>query len=214
MERGCEARIKCVQVKRVKHFIRLWVTLWEEFSVLNRDIYRCMNIWVKNLKTKTGHKEVKILKVDFKVDSFGSICASNYQSVNNQMLKALNKACKELTELDNGYFDHQDEWVFNHSNKDMEFKALKGFKNSQTFLSGNIIAQKEVYYNWKRYHKQSELIQKASVGVSFGSRFPSMVGEMYFQNLTDPHFHNRLRRSRMSGMTRDEIGVWRITGLL
>jgi hypothetical protein len=121
-------------------------------------------------------KAAKVTKIDFKVDHKGTLCVSNYQSVNDQLVRALNNACEQLTELDNRYLDHQDQWVFNHSNQDQEFYALKGFRNCQTFLSANIIAQRSVFYGWKRYHKESDLVQKGTVGNAVSSRVGKLVG--------------------------------------
>lgn len=158
MERNCEARIRTLQVKKDKEGYRMWVTLWEEFSVLNTDLYRCFNVWTRNLRDALKSSKVLIYKIDFKVDSKGALCTSTFESVNNKLVRALNRACERLTELDSRYLDNQEQWVYNVQTEDQEFYALKGFRRCQTFLSGSIIADRNVHYDWKRYHKQSELM--------------------------------------------------------
>lgn len=56
-------------------------------------------------------------------------------------------------------------------------------------------------------------MQKANVGKMFGSRIGRLVGFHQFFAFDDPHFSKRLRMAEMTGITRDEIGVWNDTGL-
>lgn len=46
------------------------------------------------------------------------------------------------------------------------------------------------------------------------SRIGRLVGQHHIFGSDDPHFQARLQETDASGMTRDEIGVWAITGLL
>jgi hypothetical protein len=98
-------------------------------------------------------------------------------------------------------------------NVDEAYRALTGFKNCQTFVSAAIISQRDVHYQWKRYSKVPELMQKASVGTSVGSRIGRIVGYPTFTAAADPHFSQRLLLADNTGITRDEIGVHQATGL-
>lgn len=181
---------------------------------MNVDLYRCFNVWTRNLRRDFGTKGIMIYKIDCKVDSKGTFCISNYESHNGKMVRALGKACSKITELDSRYLDHQDEWVYNVQTEDEEFKAIKGFQQCHTFITASIIAQGAVHYSWKRYHKESEMIQKGTVGDSVSTRVGKLVGINPYQKSEDGTFLKRILRAKETGITRDEIGVWAITGLL
>lgn len=211
MEKKCEPRIRHVQVKSKLN--QLWITLWDEFSMLNIDIYRCLNQWIKNLNKALKSRHVRIQKVDFKVGSYGTFCDPNYKNLSIKLVRALNLACQRLNSLDHGFEDNLGEWNSDVSDPDLCYSAIKGFSNTQTFLSVNIINQRNIHYGWKRYDKPVELMQKATVGQSFGSRIDRLtsIHPPFGQN--DPHFSNKVRYAEMTGITRDEIGVWHHTGL-
>ena len=128
MEENCEPRIRNIQVK--KDLNRLWITLWEDFSLLTPNLYRCFNMWVKNLKRKFGNRFIYIEKIDFKVDSYGSFCEANYENLNNKLLRCLSEACDRLNSLDHGFEDNIGEWISDASNPDLQYTALQGFQNT------------------------------------------------------------------------------------
>jgi hypothetical protein len=84
---------------------KLWITLWEEFATLNTDLYRCMNIWITNLKETCGRRVIA-LKIDFKIDSYGTFSATDYESVNERLVRGLNLGCQRLSNLDHGFADN------------------------------------------------------------------------------------------------------------
>jgi hypothetical protein len=154
IEKNCEARIRSVQVRRGGD--KIWITLWEEFSRLSSDLYRCINQWIRNMKVICGRRVI-VLKIDFKVDSLGTFCATDYESMNDKLVRALNRGCQSLQNLDHGYADNLGEWVVS-LNVDDQYKAIKGFKRCQSFVSANIISQRDIHYQWKRYGKVFEMI--------------------------------------------------------
>lgn len=75
----------------------------------------------------------------------------------------MNKSCQKLSELDFGFSDNLGELNIGFT-VDESYKALKGFKRCHSFVAANIVSQKETIYQWKRYAKVIEMIQKDTVG--------------------------------------------------
>lgn len=190
----------------------LWVTLWEQFSQFNPDLYRCFNQWIRNLR-KICKRGVKVLKIDFKVDNYGSFLTTDFKTYNDKILRALKRSCQQLSDLDFGFEDNLGQWNVEF-NVDEGYKVLKGFQSCQSFVAANIISHKETFYQWKRYSKIIEMIQKGPVGSSVNTRMGRIVGYPRFTGAADAHFSSRMQMAGDSGITRDEIGVWVNTGLL
>lgn len=124
IEKNVESRIRSVQLQDMQQ--KLWITLWEEFSTFNHDTFRCLNLWVKNLKALFGSR-VSVLKIDFKIDSLGTLVVDDYQSFNDKVVKGLKTACNKLSNLDHGFHDHLGEWCVSY-NVDDAYRPLKGFQ--------------------------------------------------------------------------------------
>lgn len=146
------------------------------------------------------------------MDHYGTFSVTDYEAWNDKFVNALNKSCEKLADLDFGYSDNLGEWNVRY-NIDESYRALKGYKRCQSFMTANIVSQKETIYQWKRYSKVIEMIQKETVGKTVGTRMGRLVGYPAFAGATDPYLSQRLLLAQEHGITRDEIGIWRTTGL-
>lgn len=78
-----------------------------------------------------------MLKIDFKVDHYGTFSATDYETWNQEFVNALNKSCNSLSDLEFGHTDNLGQWHVHFSN-DEAYKALKGYKSCQSFVAANI----------------------------------------------------------------------------
>lgn len=222
MERNTEARIRTIQRRKDK----LWVTLFNDLSQFNTKTCIVINDYVANLKKY--FKNAVIEQVDFKIDSFGCFQVDNVMDGVNDFMHALKKGVDKMQYKDHGIAEDVN-YVIDWQAEEEGLKvSTHRNRNTTTFLNANIFFERtpwnnnrkrkqlqkvELYYV-KRYCKRNELIQKASVGQSIGTRVGRLIGTGHFEENQDPSFAKRIIKSFTEGLTRDEISVKRTSGLL
>lgn len=122
-------------------------------------------------------------------------------------------------------------YIFDHdplvADEEDGLHVMMGFNNTDTFVNASIYYNKTPWNNIrqrkmkkvtvfhvKRYCKRNELIQKDTVAQMIGSRVSRLLGTGIFEEAQDPGFQDRLKKSITLGITRDEISIYRASGLL
>lgn len=222
MERNTESRIRTIQ--RVNN--KLWVTLYHNLSEFKAPLCRVLNDYVANLKKYFD--SVVIDQIDLKIDSFGSFQVYDLERAQSLFKASLEKGVERISLMERG-FAPSTEYVFDCDGEE-KLKVMPGGQdNTVTFLNacifyertpwhGNKRKQKHLkkvpLFNVKRYDKRTELIQKATVGQSIGSRIGNLVGYGVFEENKDPTFQARIKQSMREGLVRDEVSVYKASGQL
>ena len=89
--------------------------------------------------------------------------------------------------------------------------TVKGYNNIESCFHGAVRDTQGVHYTFKRYNKQLDMIQKASIRQRFGTRMHRVMDYTY-SNLEDPEFMRKLFGAQNRGMTRDEVSFHRLAG--
>lgn len=158
MEHGLERRIKNVLVKLGN---KLWITLYQDFSMVDNHLYRCINKWIESIKKKYGFRAV-VTKMDVKIDYRGSYYYQTQHHHQSLLAKALKDSFAILEEGEAVSFDSD------FDNNNIQIKSDKGTK---TFTNFKIYLNKTQCFRFKSYDKLAEIFQKETVGKQIGTRF-------------------------------------------